>query len=288
MKRFPWEALLILAIGFGLGLYYAWMISPIRYIDTIPAALRTDFKEQYRVLIAASYSSTHDLARAKTRLALLDDNDPIQALNAQAQRMLSDGQPSDLIQQVTTLANDLQSGVAQIPPTAMTGSTISVNDLTATPSAPTSGTATPQVISNESPTLEIVNTNFPVQTFTPRPTYTLTPTSGAPFVLLGNDKVCKPNLTEGLMQISVMDGRGHQMPGVEIIITWEGGEEHIFTGLKPDIANGYADYVMQANVTYTVRIAESGTPVPNLSAPTCIDSNNQNYLGGLHLTFQQP
>jgi hypothetical protein len=90
------------------------------------------------------------------------------------------------------------------------------------------------------------------------------------------------------MQISVVDSRHHQMPGVEIIITWDGGEEHFFSGFKPEIANGYADYMMQPNVTYTVRIAESGTPVPNLVAPSCTDSNGQKYTGGLHLTFQQP
>ena len=106
--------------------------------------------------------------------------------------------------------------------------------------------------------------------------------------MLSNDKVCKPNLTDGLMQISVIDSRGHQMPGVEIIITWDGGEEHFFTGFKPDIDNGYADYIMQPNVTYTIRIAESGTPVPNLVAPTCTDSSGQTYTGGLHLTFRQP
>ena len=90
------------------------------------------------------------------------------------------------------------------------------------------------------------------------------------------------------MQISVIDSRHHQMPGVEIIITWDGGEEQFFTGLKSELPAGYADYLMQANVTYSVRIAESGTPVPNLSAPTCSDSSGQTYTGGLHLTFQQP
>lgn len=286
MKRFPREVIPVLVIGFGLGLFYAWMISPIRYINTVPNTLRADFKDQYRMLIAASYASTHDLARAKSRIQLLGDNDPVQALTAQAQRMLSEGQPSDIIQQVAMLAADLQSGTAQIPPKA--APTVSVETPNSTASASTSGTETPQATTNESPTTEIINTIIPL-TITPRPTYTPTPTSGAPFILLSIDKhVCKPNLTDGLMQISVIDSRGHQMPGVEIIITWDGGEENFFTGLKSELPAGYADYIMQANVTYTVRIAESGTPVPNLTAPSCTDSSGQTYMGGLHLTFQQP
>jgi len=289
MKRFPWEAILALTIGIGLGIFYAWTIAPVRYINTMPNTLRSDFKDQYRILIAASYSSSHDLARAKSRLELLGDADPVQALTAQAQRMLASGQPFDVVQQVAMLADDLQSGVAHIPPTAMPESNISAGPPTLTPAASLSATETPQVapISSSSPTSEIVSTIVPL-TITPRPTQTLTPTAGAPFILLSNDIVCKPDLTDGLMQIYVIDSRGHQMPGVEIIITWDGGEEHFFTGFKPDIKNGYADYIMQANVAYTIRIAESGTPVPDLTAPTCTDSSGQTYTGGLHLTFQQP
>jgi hypothetical protein len=287
MKRFPWEVIPVLAIGIILGLLYAWMIAPVRYINTTPNTLRTDFKDQYRMLIAASYASTHDLARAKSRLELLGDSEPIQALTAQAQRMLASGQPFDVVQQVAMLADDLQSGVAHIPPTAITGSNISAESPTATPAAPLSETETPQVTLVPSPTVEIINTIIPL-TITPRPTQTLTPTAGAPFILLSNDKVCNPNLTDGLMQISVIDSHHHQMPGVEIIITWDGGEENFFTGFKPEIANGYADYMMQPNMTYSIRIAESGTPVPNLTAPTCTDSSGQTYTGGLHLTFQQP
>ena len=278
MKRFPWEVIPVLVIGFGLGLFYAWMISPIRYINTMPNTLRADFKDQYRMLIAASYDSTHDLARAKSRLQLLGDNDPVQALTAQAQRMLSEGQPSDVIQQVAMLATDLQSGTAQIPPTAMAASTVSVEVTNSTASASTSGTETPQITTNESPTTEIVNTIIPL-TITPRPTYTPTPTFGAPFILVSNEIECKPNLTDGLMQISVIDSRNHQMPGVEIIITWDGGEENFFTGLKSELPAGYADYIMQSNITYTVRIAKSGTPVPNLTAPSCTDSKRTNLHG---------
>ena len=284
MKHFPWEVIPALAVGIGLGLFYAWMIAPVRYINTMPDTLRSDFKDQYRILIAASYSATHDLTRAKSRLELLGDASPIQALTAQAQRMLASGQPFDIVQQVALLADDLQAGVANVPPTPKTAPIVIVESPTSTPSAPLSGTETPQV----SPTIGIVNTTLPLDTITPRPTQTLTPTVGAPFILLSNDKVCNSNLTDGLMQISVIDSRHHQLPGIEIIITWDGGEEHFFTGLKPEIANGYADYIMQTNVTYTVRIAESGTPVPNLIAPACTNSSGQKYTGGLHLTFQQP
>ena len=90
------------------------------------------------------------------------------------------------------------------------------------------------------------------------------------------------------MQISVLDSHHHQLPGMEVIITWNGGQEHFFTGFKPEIATGYADYIMQPGLIYTVRVEQSGIPVPNLSAPACPDTNGQTYTGGLKMIFQQP
>lgn len=287
MKRFPWAWLIVILAGFGLGLFYAWIISPVRYVDTTPDTLRADFKDQFRAAIAASYAANRNLERARARLALLGDEDAVQTLTAQAQRMLAAGESFDIVQQVALLATDLKAGAASNPPPATAETIVSAATPAQTEAVSTSASeAAPTMV--ESPTAEIVNTPFIFDTPTPRPTRTPIPTAGAPFALVGQDVVCNPNLTYGLMQISVIDKRSRQMPGVEIIITWSGGEERFFTGLKPEIANGYADYIMQAGVTYTVRVGEAGAPVPNLAAPTCPDSNGQTYTGGLHLTFQQP
>ena len=114
------------------------------------------------------------------------------------------------------------------------------------------------------------------------------PTASAPFKLLSQEQVCNPSLTDGLMQITILDQTGRPMPGVEITVTWDAGEDHFFTGLKPEIGNGYADYVMQQGVMYTVQVARSGTPLSGVTAPTCPDAGNQTYTGGLKLTFEQP
>src|SRR5690349_23625598 len=84
--------ILALLAGFGLGLAYSWKFSPVTYVDASPAILRSDFKDQYRLVIAASYASTRDIARASARLELLGDADPVAELSAQAQRMLASGE----------------------------------------------------------------------------------------------------------------------------------------------------------------------------------------------------
>src|SRR3970040_1448363 len=84
--------ILALLTGLVLVLAYSCFISPVTYVDANPAILRADFKDQYRVVIAASYASTHDLPRARARLELLSDTNPIGELSAQAQRMVGLGE----------------------------------------------------------------------------------------------------------------------------------------------------------------------------------------------------
>ena len=286
MTRFRWEWLLTVLAGFGLGLFYAWVVSPIRYVDTTPNTLRADFKDAFRTSIAASYATTHDLEHARARLALIGDPDPIQALTAQAQRMLAAGEPFATVQEVASLATDMQNGVAS----SLVSTSPALVSGQGTPSSTLSALATvsTQQFPGITSTLESFTPTVIFDTVTPRPTRTPIPTASAPFQLINQEEVCNPNLTDGLLQISILDSHRHQMPGVEITISSDSGEESFFTGLKPEIGDGYADYVMQAGAVYSVRVARTGNPVTGLSAPACPDSNGQTYTGGLKLTFQQP
>lgn len=86
----------------------------------------------------------------------------------------------------------------------------------------------------------------------------------------------------------VSDKAAEQVPGVKITITWNGGEEHFFTGFKPELGNGYADYVMPPDILYTLHLADGSVYAYDLSAPTCKTENEELYWGGLRLKFQQP
>jgi len=85
-----------------------------------------------------------------------------------------------------------------------------------------------------------------------------------------------------------MNSRRDQVAGVQIVVTWDRGEDNFFTGFKPEVGGGYADFIMEANTVYSIRVVDGGSFVPNISAPTCTDDNGGSYLGGLALTFQQP
>jgi hypothetical protein len=284
---------LALLIGLGLGLAYSWLISPVTYVDANPAILRADFKDQYRVVIAASYASTHDLARARARLELLSDTDPIGELSAQAQRMVGAGESFEHVQPLAQLATDLQQGVVSVPATSTPFTAVTDTPALETPFIEE---ATPTTTSEFTeltfaPTSSFEQTPLapqPIFTYTPRPTFTPIPAPGNPFTLVGQDTVCDPGLQPGLLQFILMDARRRQVAGIEIIVTWSQGEDRFFTGFKPELGNGYADFIMQADIVYSVRVVEGSAFVPNISVPSCTDPNGIKYIGGLLLTFQQP
>jgi hypothetical protein len=285
MRRIPWDIILALLTGLGLGLVYAWMIAPLRVTASDPLTLRADFKESYRSAIAAAYAASGNLPRAQARLSLLKDPDPIEALNAQAQRMMANSESFQQADEVAALAAALSGESESVPtptrPTEVVSNIQSSSTATVPPPPPDEPllfTETPQSIETQ-PT---------VITSTPRPTQTPLPTLGAPYTLTGQDSLCDSNLPDGLLQVIVLSANRRQLPGVKIMITWNGGEEQFFTGLKPELGNGYADYLMAPDITYTVQLAIGSNVASGLTAPTCQTPGGETFLGGIKLTFQQP
>jgi len=278
-----------LLAGLALGLAYSWKISPVTYVDASPAILRADFKDHYRIVIAASYSSTHDLTRARARLALLGEANSINELSAQAQRMLSAGEEFERIRSIAQLATDLQQGFVSIPFTSTPFAQVPDTPIADTPFVEEPFPV--ETLFFQEPTLDFEVTplaSASVPTPSPRPASTANPLPGMPFALVGQDTVCDIDLPRGLLQILLLDARRRQVPGLSIIITWADGENHVFTGLKPELGNGYADFLMKEKTIYSVQIVQGGSFVPNIASPTCTDPAGGDYLGGLLLTFQQP
>ncbi len=290
MKRIPWDILLALLVGIGLGLVYSWIISPTRIVDAQPSALRADFKDQYRSLIAAAYNATGNLPRARARLSLLGDSDPVEALNAQAQRMQAGGvngeqfeHPDQVAALALALSGDQSDTLLETPTVEIANNSGDLSTATLPPPPPDVPivlTETPEVIETQ-PTVTI---GAP----TPRPTRTAIPTLGAPFALTGQESVCDSNLPDGLLQVLVLNSNRRQLAGVEIIITWDGGKEQFFTGLKPELGNGYADYLMAPDITYAIQLARGSDVAVGIVAPTCQTASGEPFFGGVKLTFQQP
>jgi hypothetical protein len=272
-----------LAIGLTLGLLVTWVIAPVEYTDTSPSSLREEFKDQYRLAISTAYNATGNLERARARLALVGDQDVLLALLSQAERMIATGNSPDSAYEIAGLYNSLLA-ITQVSITE----TSSVPSPTSEKEALPTSTQTPfglvvtlQATSSPGPS------PTPRPTSTQKPTVTPSPTQGAPFIILSMDESCDPDGQRGLLMVEVRNKKRQPIEGQEIIISWSGGEESFFTGLKPEINDGYADFLMQQNAIYSIRLASGGEPANDLAAPIC-NQDGEEYLGQIQLIFQQP
>jgi hypothetical protein len=299
-ERGHWYLLTGFVIGIVLGLVYAWLISPQGYQDTSPASLLTEFKDQYRAMIAVAFVATGNLPRAEARLALLGDSDIERALTEQAQRTLGEGNSPREAQALGLLAVALGQGDAGSLPTLVPNMTFTESQSSnATQSADTEPTSTeintdpmppdfsitPSPLStNQTPQV----TRTVLSTATPLPTRTPTVTPGSPFVLQSNTFVCDPDLPNPLIQVVAEDSSGEPLPGQEIITAWDGGEDYYFTGLKPELGLGYADFLMTPGVVYQVRLSSGGQTVPDITPAECETQSGRRYWGSWLLVFSRP
>jgi hypothetical protein len=287
-RRGNWYLLTGLVLGLVMGLVYAWLVRPLQFSDTSPAMLSPAEKDRYRVLIASAYLANRDLVRAEARLRLLEDEDPFQALAEQAQRTLSGGSDAEAARALGVLAVDLGNRGAPASNAVSPSPTLQpVSPGAGTILTPTATLAPPPETPAIPPTAAATQA-APASDFTPPPTRTPTATPGAPFVLEERKAVCDPTLTEALIQVQVQDAAGQPVPGVEVLISWEDEQERIFTGLKPELGLGYADFTIASGLTYAVRLAEGGEPVNDLAVQECEAPSGGKYWGSWLLSFTQP
>ena len=258
-------------LGLVVGLFYSWVVSPVKYVDAPPYALRADFKNNYRVLVAAAYLYSNDLVRAEDRLAQLRDDDPAQSLAMQAQQALAAGRPEAEVRALGLLAIALGEGFT--PPASSTAH--SQEAIILTPGAENT-TTPPGVIGT------------PANTILPSSTATPTPAEGASFVVGETRLACNPAQPVPLIQVEILDAAQNPVPGLELVVTWEGGEDHFFTGLKPELGLGYADFNMTPGVVYSFHLEGGEQEVDDLSAAECQAEDGSRYWGSWRLTFIQP
>jgi hypothetical protein len=256
MRQSGWLPLLLgLGLGLAGGLFYSWIVNPVEYVETAPGSLREDFKADYLALIAAAYASHGDLVRARARLALFEELNPAGELAALAQRRQASGHPLSEAEALAELAAALQGAPTPGPTEVLSAS--------ATPAPP-------------SPT--------------PTPTRTRAPsaTPGAPFRLAERERVCDPLLAEPLIQVQVSDAAGGPVSGAEVLVIWDEGQDRFFTGLKPELGLGYADFSMAQGVTYSLQLSATGEPITGLATFECSEEEGESYLGSWLLQFEQP
>lgn len=294
-KRGSWYLLTGLVIGILIGLFYARVLAPVKYVDTSPHLLDEASKAQMRGMIALAYQADGDLGRAIARIELLHDEKPSEALSAQAQSVVAEEGPGRLanaLAELSTAIGKYGGQPAQNLPDTGESPSIQEGSSTATKipgaNAAEVALAATQTIepgsavrtATAAPTL----TPTPMATFTPRPSVTLLPALSQPFKLKDQQDFCIP-AQAGLVQVQVDDQSGDPVPGARIDVTWNGGDEFFFTGLYPQVNTGYADFIALPTAAYRIRVGDGGEVVDAFSLPDCETSEGEAYQGGVVLVF---
>ncbi len=292
-SRAPWYLLTGFLLGLAAGAVFSIWFWPVPYDFARPSDLNAEARDQYRLLVARSYRANHDGGRAYPRLDLLKEADPASVLAAQAQRSLGTGNEADSLA-LAMLADGLDPANQTIPTLA------DGNPGTIEPTMAAEVTNTPLGILSKLPTSETTGepegdgTPYPTieplnipSAEIPRATPTMFPTLSAPYILKDRAVDCGQNPRPGLLQIWVENASGQAMPGVRIQINWKDGEESFFTGLKPELNAGYADYEMTAGVTYSLRVGENGETISGLGTADCAPEGHPERVGGTVLRFTE-
>ncbi len=218
------SALLLLAVAAGLagGLLYAWVLNPTQVHDTRPRALRAGDKLVYLVLIGDLYASEGDLDRAGERLAALGVEPDGPMLAGLLEQVLDEGGRPEDVRNLAHLAESLGAS----------GGVVAVF------AGPSPAPALP-------PKAGVVPTPTLLPTATPAPT----------FLLAEQAERCADPGRPGLITVVVRDAAGKELPGVQVLVSWAGGQDRFWTGLRPALGAGYADFQMARRTAYDVSLA---------------------------------
>ncbi|HUW94284.1 MAG TPA: hypothetical protein VMW58_00705, partial [Anaerolineae bacterium] len=176
-----WKAVLALllvgaAVGLGLGFLIGWGLWPVEYYDTDPVDLRGEHKEEYIVLVSATYALNEDLEQAKARLAKLEDEDVAHVVADLAQRYLQEGRDIATTRNLVRLADALGSATEVMLAYVATPTLAP----TFTPTATEAPTSTPTETPTEVPSPTPVPPTATSTAVPPTPTFTVVPPTSTP------------------------------------------------------------------------------------------------------------
>lgn len=282
-RRVPrWLFLLLgLALGLALGLTYTWVVNPVQYYNTDPVDLRQQHKERWILLVAAAYRQDGDLDRALSRLSGLEDPRIGQTVADLTRRDIQGGKPATRIRALAALADALGARTDEMMIYLATPESTALFTPTSPPPTPTAGatpTTTPTPTAGATPTV----TPTPLPTIALRPTATRSP----PYYLERRQRICESGRQKPRIEIIVQTKEGAGIPGSEIWVTWAGGVDRFFTGLKPELGLGYADFEMEPGAVYAVAVGDPTLQIVNrLRAEPCRPGDGDSPLASWHLVI---
>ncbi len=94
-------------LGLGLAFLIGWQFFPVADYDTNPAALRSDYKDEYIRLVSLTYQIEGSSKRALWRLEQLSPQAPTEPLVSLTERWITEDRSERLIVPLVRLSRDL-------------------------------------------------------------------------------------------------------------------------------------------------------------------------------------
>ena len=287
-RRLFFSVTSLFAIGLALGmtgaLYAAWVVYPLDETIGSPADFREDFKRDYIYMVSQAYAADGNWERAQGRLDLLADEELEQTVLALLERYLREGRPAAAVRNLARLAERLGAegtALALFAPTPLTGGGSSLLPA-ASPTPQETRPPTPTLL----PTPSRSPTRTPPPTATAAPVETASPTPLPSFRLIEQEQICRPATAAPRIEVVVVDLFLEEVPGVEVVVTWERGEDRFLTGFKPGESPGYGDFMMSPDVSYRVSIADGSGAVGGLRAESCQEGDVSAGLTSWRLRYE--
>jgi len=193
-------------------------------------------------------------------------------VRALAERYIAEGRAASDIRPLAQLADALGVGTSELAVYVHTPTPTFTPWPTNTPMSTETSALFLAATSVLQPSAPELTPAWAPPTATPSPSPT--PEPEAAFRVQERQPVCEAG-GGGWIRVYVRDAEGRGLSGVAVRVTWSDGEDVFFTGLRPDVDPGYADFQMQPGVIYAVAVAdrigevatglstETGEPCPN-------------------------
>lgn len=222
----------VLAAGVAGGLLYTWVLEPVEYIDAAPDSLYILDKLYFLGVIGDLYVCEGDLALVESRLATLGLEADGPALAGLIEEYLDRGGRTEEMRGLAQLAKDLgaSGGVLLVFSSAPKPSPEATLSLAVEQQTGILPGATPS----------------PLPPATPAPTYQL----------VEQTALCGEPGQPGKIIVEVQDPGGSGVAGVQVVVSWPTGQDQFYTGLRPDLGTGYADFDMKPDLEYAVDLVE--------------------------------
>jgi hypothetical protein len=108
MRR--WIGFLIaMAIGAAGGLFYGWVVNPVKYVDTTLDSLRIDYQSDYVLMVAETFTSDASVPNAIHNLEQLGDATPVELVQKALNFAREHGYSDNDLATMTALLQALQA-----------------------------------------------------------------------------------------------------------------------------------------------------------------------------------